>query len=139
LAYAKKTTVPVDRSRAEIEKILSRYGADKFFYGTSPQGSGIGFEYKGRAVRMSVPNPNPKIYDTDKKFESEKRRMWRVLCLALKAKLELIDAELTTFEDEFLAQTALPSGQTVSQWLQPQFKELMETGEMPKLLISGEQ
>ena len=138
MAYAERTSVPIDRSKAEIEKTLCRYGADKFFYGTSAQGSGIGFEYKQRVIRMSVPNPNPKLFDTTKKYEAEKRRMWRVLALALKAKLELIDAGLTRFEDEFLAQTSLPDGSTVSQWLQPQILHAIEQNQMPKLLLTGE-
>jgi hypothetical protein len=32
--YASNTDVPSDRSRAEIERTLVRYGADEFMYGT---------------------------------------------------------------------------------------------------------
>jgi len=31
--YAEGTSVPADRSRAEIERTLTRYGADQFAYG----------------------------------------------------------------------------------------------------------
>ena len=34
MAYATKTSVPVDKSRAEIEKVLRQYGADQFSYGS---------------------------------------------------------------------------------------------------------
>lgn len=33
MAYASDTSVPVDRSKAEIERILERYGASAFMYG----------------------------------------------------------------------------------------------------------
>ena len=111
--YAKNTKVPVDRSKAEIENVLIRYGADEFFYGRSAKGDGIGFKYNGRVIKIGVPKPNERDYPTEQKLAQERRRRWRVLLIALKAKLELIDAQLTTFEDEFLAQTCLPTGETV--------------------------
>lgn len=55
--------------------------------------------------------------------------------LGLKAKLELVDSGLTTFEDEFLAQTCLPGGGTISQHLQPQIEKMVESGKMPDLLL----
>jgi hypothetical protein len=33
MAFAEKTTVSSDKSRAEIERTLSRYGASSFMYG----------------------------------------------------------------------------------------------------------
>jgi hypothetical protein len=135
MAYAQDTEVPAERSRAEIERTLNKYGATKFFYGTSPQGAGIAFEFKGRVIQLSVPNPNERKFATPKKWEAERRRMWRVLLLAMKAKLELINAGLATFEDEFLAQTALPNGGTVSQWLQPQLLQAIQSRQMPQLAL----
>lgn len=37
--YASQTTVSPDRSRAEIERTLSRYGATGFMYGWSDRGA----------------------------------------------------------------------------------------------------
>jgi len=31
--YAEGTEVPIDRSKAEIERVLAKYGADEFVYG----------------------------------------------------------------------------------------------------------
>ena len=139
--YAANTKVPVERSRLEIERTLERYGVEAFFYGTSCKGSGIGFKHKGRAIQMSVPLPERKDFaDTqtgEGDWKREHRRLWRVLLIAIKAKLELVDAGLVKFEDEFLAQTCLPGGGTVSQNLQPQIEEAIKTGRMPKLLTEG--
>lgn len=141
MSYAENTRVPVERSRAEIERTLIRYGVEGFFYGRSSKNSGIGFTYKGRMIRLSIPMPQRKDYGSTKAGEEtcnrEHRRLWRVLLLSLKAKLELVDSGLVSFEDEFLAYTCLPDGQTVSQMLQPQLENMVETGRMPKLLPEG--
>lgn len=139
--YAANTKVPVERSRLEIERTLVRYGVEAFFYGTSHKGSGIGFKYKDRAIQMSVPLPERKDFaDTqagEGDWKREHRRLWRVLLIAIKAKLELVDAGLAKFEDEFLAQTCLPGGGTVSQVMQPQIETAIKEGRMPKLLTEG--
>jgi hypothetical protein len=37
MPYADRTTVPVKRTKAEIEATLTRYGADRFAYFVSPR------------------------------------------------------------------------------------------------------
>jgi hypothetical protein len=138
MPYAQGTKVPVSQSRLEIERVLLKYGADKFMYGTSPQGSGIMFEYKKIPIQLAVPNPDTRIFTSQASYDREQRRMWRVLLISLKSQLEKIDCGLSSFEDEFLAQTQLPSGQTVAQWMKPQIKHIIESGEMPKMLIAGQ-
>ncbi|MGA1979480.1 MAG: hypothetical protein ABSG99_02790 [Sedimentisphaerales bacterium] len=137
--YAENTSVPIERSKVEIERTLIRYGAEEFFYGTSSRGSGVGFKYKGRVIKMNIPMPDRKKYPANQSGETKwmqaQRQLWRVLLLALKAKLELVDNGLTTFEDEFLAQTCLPGGGTISQHLQPQIDKMVESGKMPDLLL----
>lgn len=136
--YAANTRVPIAQSRVEIERILKRYGIENFFFGTSPRGDGIGFRYKGRAIKFGIPLPKRSDFRNSQSGEQdwkrETRRLYRVLVIALKAKLELIDAGLTTFEDEFLAQTCLASGETVGEALKSQIETMLQTGEMPKLL-----
>jgi hypothetical protein len=141
MAYAEKTSVSVKKSRDEIEQLLTKYGADQFFYGSSIKGKGIGFAYKGRAIKIGIPMPDKGTYGFSqagqKKWEQEERRRWRVLLIALKAKLELIDVGLTTFEDEFLAQTCLPDGGVVGDWAKNQIDTMITAGKMPQLLPSG--
>ena len=133
--------VPVEKSKAEIEHTLLRYGASEFAYGTSPRGAGIMFKHKNRVIKMNIPNPNRDDYSQNKvgenKYKQAQRQRWRILLLALKAKLELIDEGLSTFEDEFLAQTCLPGGKTISQLIQQQIDNAIETKGVPKLLLEG--
>jgi hypothetical protein len=135
--YADGTLVPVERSRVEVEKTLKRFGISEYFYGSGERGAGIGFVYRGRKIQMNVPNPDPKRFTTPAALEKELRRIWRVLLLWLKANIEMVDSGLVKFEDIFLAQTCLPSGQTVSMLMQDQLNKLIASGEAPKGFLPG--
>lgn len=54
--YAAQTSVSSDKSRAEIERLLLRYGADQFMYGLLPEAAMIAFRARGRHVRFLLPN-----------------------------------------------------------------------------------
>lgn len=138
MSYAEHTRVPVERSKSEIEKTLLRYGADDFMYGSSvARGGGIMFKYNERLIKIGVPLPDENEFVSEQKYKQEYRRRWRVLLLALKAKLELVDAGLVSFEDEFLAQTCLPDGTTIADTIQPQIQQAITEGKSPTLLLPG--
>lgn len=150
--YAENTSVSSDRSRNEIEATLRRYGAERFAYGWGPDGAQIGFHIGGRAVRFSLPLPDrnaPEFRFTparrytrskeqqEEAYEQAVRQRWRALALVIKAKLEAVEAGITTLENEFLAHVALPSGKTVGDWLRPQLDEVYRTNEMPALMAGA--
>jgi hypothetical protein len=142
MAYAENTAVPVERSKTEIERILARYGADQFIYGTEPGRALIAFRAEGRQVRFVLPLPQLDDFDgtlgqRTKRYEQEQRRRWRALVLIVKAKLEAVETGIVTFEQEFLAHTVLPSGATVGEWMAPQLEAAYTSGEMPPLLALG--
>lgn len=59
---------------------------------------------------------------------------WRSLALLIKAKLAAVEAGITTAEDEFLAQTVVPTADgvaTVSEVMQPQIREAYQHGLVP--------
>lgn len=155
MTYASNTTVSVEKSRAEIEATLRRYGADQFLSGWDDQGKAvIGFRAAGRHVNfvLMMPDKNADEFRfsrhkdkcnrkrrTDTQaiahWEQSCRQRWRALCLVIKAKLEAVEAGITCFEDEFLAHIVMPDGKSVSQWLRPQLAIAYETGAMPRSLI----
>lgn len=151
--YASDTTVSQERSRAEIETTLKRYGATSFLYATDPTRAIVGFVIGGRQVRFALPMPDPKAREfthtpakgqirspaeAHKAWEQAGRQRWRALALVIKAKLEAVAAGITTIEDEFLAHTVLPDGSTVGQFMKPQLAIAYEHGTMPTtLLLSG--
>jgi hypothetical protein len=133
--FAENTTVPPEKSRAEIERMLTRYGATSFASGWQSGKATLLFEARGRRIRFELPLPEP----GDRNAEQETRRRWRCLALAIKAKLETVENEISTFEDEFLAHVVLPNGETLSTWVGPQLAEAYRRGgSMPRLLGPGQ-
>jgi hypothetical protein len=149
--YAADTNVPSDRSRAEIERILARYGAQQFAYGWDPTRAMIGFVARDRQIKFILPLPDREDWSithtparrqrrtpaqAEAAYEQAVRQRWRALTLVIKAKLEAVEAGITTFEDEFLAHTVLPDGRTAGEWITPQIAEAYATGQMPAPLLA---
>jgi hypothetical protein len=147
--YAADTQVSSDRSRAEIERILTRYGANAFAYGWQGQQAQVMFEMAGRRIvfRLPLPDKNAEEFrltpskkwergeaEQEKAYEQAVRQRWRALALVIKAKLEAVEAGISTVESEFLAHVQLPSGATVGEWVGPQLDAVYGQGKMPALL-----
>ena len=135
--YAANTSVPLDRSKAEIERTLKRYGIVEFMYGTSLKGDGIAFRHDGKGYKIAIPIPKRDDFRTDKQWQQAQRRRYRVLLLTLKAKLEAVGEGLANFETEFLAYMALPDGKTVADDILPQIEQGFKVGKKVKLLLPG--
>lgn len=147
--YAAETQVSAEKSRAEIEATLGRYGATSFAYGWSGAKVMVGFAMNDRQIRfnLELPDRNDKRFthtpargtkrhpsDAEKAWEQATRQKWRALALVIKAKLEAVESGITDFEDEFLAHTVLPDGSTAGDWMRPQIDEAYRTGTMPEML-----
>lgn len=150
--YAEQTSVAVEKSRAELERILQRYGATRFAYMCEDSKAVVGFVAKGKMVKFNLPLPDrndPKFWitPTRKRHRSENeafleweqacRSRWRSLCLAVKAKLEAVSTGITSFEAEFLAHFVMPDGRTFGELAIPQIEEAARTGRMPTTLLLG--
>ncbi len=149
MSYAENTNVSSEKSKAEIERTLQRYGADQFMYGWSENDAIVGFRMNRRQIKFIVSMPNKddrKFTHTPsrgdkrsdaaalKEWETGCRQKWRALALVIKAKLEAVDAGISIFEDEFMANIVLPDGKTVGEFMQPQIENAYKTGQMPPLL-----
>lgn len=144
--YASQTTVSPERSRAEIERILKRYGATGFAYAWEEDRAMVAFKANERQVRFMLPIPPPEDYrrtpatrqwrsneQMHKAHDQGVKQRWRALALSIKAKLEAVEAGIVTFEEEFLAHFVLPTGETVAERLGPQLATL-GTKELPSLV-----
>lgn len=149
MTYADNTSVSVEKSRAEVERTLARYGASAFGYMTEAGRAVIMFEAHDRRIRFDLPLPRPderRFTHTPGRntarssqqalaaWEQACRQRWRALALAVKAKLEAVEAGIAEFEDEFLAYITLPSGQTMGQVARPAIAHAYDTGSMPALM-----
>jgi hypothetical protein len=144
--YAAKTEVPVTRSRDEIERTLTRFGASKFAYFNDPPHVAVAFEIKGLRVMMRMEMPDRERFATDSRgkrrvdsaidrdHEQACRQRWRTLANAIKAKLAMVDDGISTVEREFLSDVMLPNGQTIGDRIAPDIRAVVESGDIPPLM-----
>lgn len=145
--FAQETTVPVEKTKAEIESLVTRYGATGFRSGWSGDISQVEFAAKERVIRFTLPLPsrddkafrtskagNP-IFDQSKRlklWEQACRQRWRALLLAIKAKLEAVSIGISEFEAEFLANIVDPiTGRTVGESVRPMIAARYEGRDVP--------
>jgi hypothetical protein len=128
--FAAQTTVPVDRSRVDIEKTLARYGATSFAYASTKGKAIIAFEAKARNIRITIPLP---AGETEKEKQQTRQR-WRALLLVIKAKLESVESKIETLEEAFYANIIMPDGRTVYESTCDTVALAYETGRVQKLL-----
>ncbi len=149
MRYAEKTTVSSEQSKAEIERLVTRYGATAFATGWQGERAAITFEMAQRRVRFVVPLPDKtdrlfthtpgrglKRSDEEcyREWEQACRQRWRALALVVKAKLEAVETGISTFESEFLANVLLPDGKTVGEHTIPKVEAAYQSGKLVPLL-----
>jgi hypothetical protein len=125
MTFARRTTVTVEKSRAEIEHVVKRYGAKGFISGWQGDRVRIEFLAGDRHIRMSMTEPPA---------EQPRRSKWRSLLLLVKAKLEAVDAKITTLEEAFLGDIVMPDGRTVYEATKGPIKLAYEKKEPTNLL-----
>jgi hypothetical protein len=154
MKYAADTSVSVSKSRAEIEDLVTRAGAVRFFAGNEENRAFVGFTMKcnfkpcpdctgpkplrftrecgvcersgkvhdKRNVMFELPLPKLEAFRLDGRhrmrpaekqheaWEQGCRASWRALFLAIKAKLVSVESGVESFEEAFLAQLVVPTG-----------------------------
>ncbi|OYW47628.1 MAG: hypothetical protein B7X92_10360 [Novosphingobium sp. 17-62-9] len=145
--FAQNTSVSVGSSKAEIERIVERYGASQFLSGWTEGHAVIGFYMADRQVKFILPLPSrdekrfthhsrgvrtPEA--AAKEWEQACRQRWRALALVIKAKLEAVESGISVFDDEFMANIVMPNQRTVSQEVRPLIANAYATRIMPALL-----
>lgn len=132
MGYADGTTVAPEKTKAEIEAVVTKYGATHYGTANTPERSGITFVANGRMVRFALPMPSReetraklkrdtkrwRYYNVpdavaDEAVRAEVRRRWRCLLLAIKSKLEVVETGIETFEQAFLANIVTTDNMTV--------------------------
>jgi hypothetical protein len=141
MPFAEGTTVPVDRSRAEIERLLEKHGAKERGVMLGERVATVFFRAHNRNVLFRLPMPDDKWrrttpkgtprYTSENERAQERRRRWRALGLVIKAKLESVASGIEMFEDAFLAQIVVPGGapgETVADRIREQIARAYEGG-----------
>lgn len=147
--YAAATDVSSDKSMQEIRRTLQRWGADQLLWGETGDMAVVGFIMAGRQVKIAVPMPDRNSREfthtpsrgyrrtnaaQNDAYEQAVRQRWRALNLVIKAKLEAVEAGISSFETEFLGHIVLPNGQTVGDAVAGDIEHAYSTNTMPQLL-----
>lgn len=140
MPYAAGTSVPVERSQVELERMLLAKGARSFYRGFDGDKAVIGFTIQDRHVKFELPLPTPADVQVRRggrvvanaKLDQMARERWRALVLCVKAKLTSVEAGVETFEQAFMAHVLLPNRQTVYEWINAQGG--IASGHLPPLL-----
>lgn len=119
--YAVDTKVPVERSRQEIERVVEKYGANKFAIATDNESRLVMIEFhmNRRRIRFELHQPPPE-------HPQKLRTSWRALLLAIKAKLSSVDSGIETFDEAFLAHVVMPDGRRFGEISVPQLEHYAE-------------
>ena len=125
MTYARNTRVPPEKTRAEIEHTVKKYGAKGF--ASAWQGDAVRIEFlcRDRHIRMTMIEPSA---------AQPARSKWRSLLLLVKAKLEAVDAKIVTFEEAFLGDVVMPDGRTVWETTREPIKVAYDKKEPTNLL-----
>lgn len=149
--YAEKTNVSVEKSEAQIKSLVIEYGATKFQTGWEDCKAMIGFVLHDRGIRFTLPLPSKydavfrvtpggrrarSEFDAALAWEQACRSLWRALYLSIRAKLEAVECNISTFEEEFLSHIIVPAtGSTVGETLIPDLEKVY-AGQRRLTLIS---
>lgn len=146
MAYAAATEVPVEKTKTDIEKLLTQNGADQYLTFSDADRGVIQFRMNNRMIRFVILVPTLEEYKktptgqhrnigaASKVRKQAERSRWRSLLLAIKAKLDSIEIGLVTFDEEFMPHIVLPNNQTVGEYVLPQIEEAYTTQKMPPML-----
>lgn len=155
MPYAQGTSVPVEKTKAEIETLLRKRGCSKF--GSLEDGpvAVVVFELNRKAIRFTMPLPKKEDFAYRKEkptwhrlytrkpeeqyrlWEQACRQKWRSLLLGIKAKFSNVDSGIATFEEEFMGRIVMPDGRTVAEHVLPRVEEAYLSGKAMPLLPSG--
>lgn len=148
MRFAQDTTVSVERSKGEIERILTRYGATEFASGWKSERAMMQFRMNERVIRFVLPLPKKEDFRSTPSgrrtrnenatllaWEQGCRQRWRALLLSIKAKLESAESGIEEFETAFMGQIVMPDGRTMAEIALPQIALAYKSGKMPVALL----
>ena len=147
--YAEGTKVPVEKSQAEIRRIVRRWGACEFALVETDQAASIQFSFNSRKIRLGVLLPDFDDYalthngtrrrspeSQEKAWDQGCRQRWRALALFVKANLEAVEEGVADIEKVFFPYLVLPNGKTVAETLGGNVYDAIDTGHLQLLALA---
>jgi hypothetical protein len=116
--------VPVDRTKIEIESMLTDYGASHFAYFSDPRGAMVIFEAQGWRLRFNVPLES----GASPKAVRSRNQRWREFLHCIRAKLDSVTTGIESFAEAFLAHVVMPDDRTVYEHVASRLADAAESG-----------
>jgi hypothetical protein len=148
MAYAERTTVSSEKSKEELRKIIYKNEGSNFRIAEEDTKALLMFSLHDRIIRFIISFPSTSDFmkppkrgarrsknSAEAAYEQERRRRWRSLILAIKAKFELVNGGIMSFEEEFLPYILLPSGETVAEAALTQIADAYSTGNIKPIKL----
>jgi len=151
--FASSTSVSVERTKIEIERMLQKYQASAFGIGWDSDKAMVTFKVKSLQIRFLLPYPGRKneryktkkvrgftrsLTETQKEevYEQDVKARWRALNLVIKAKLEAVECGISTIEDEFMSYIVMPNADdtTIGEWVKQRMMDEIKGGNRPLAL-----
>lgn len=148
--YAASTDVSSDKSLSEIRRTVLKYHATHFGFVDEPGRASVAFRVDDRQVRFSLPLPDREAHEfthhsrgprdkaaAERLYEQAIRQRWRALALAVKAKLEAVEAGIGEFDQEFFGYLVLPNGRTMFEETHEQVVRALTSGGQGRLMLEA--
>lgn len=123
MAYAENTSIPVEKTIADIVAMLKKAGASSTGQHETDKEIWIFFQLSDRFVRFRVTlmtaYTGPRYAGNGREINAgnwiaqRNRQRARALMLVIKAKLESVESSVETFEEAFFANVVMADGATV--------------------------
>lgn len=154
MPYAEDTSVPVVKTRIEIEGLLVKHKASHIGVMLQPGRAQIAFTIQGWSVLFRIPLPTEQdtmewkdprhswrsMSEAAKaaKLEQICRSRWRALLLTLKAKLVSVESKVETLEEAFMAHLVVDrSGETMGDRSLPELRDALVKGKLQRLELGA--
>lgn len=149
--YAARTDTSVEKTKADIERLLMRHNAAGILNAWSKEHGKATIQFKkdDRVVRFVLPLPAPNETQffivprgrgrrspkaAEEKWAQACRERWRALFLVIKGKLEAAATGIETFEESFLSHIVMPdTGRTVWESVREPIKLTYSGQDVPLL------
>lgn len=102
--FAARTRVPIASTKADIERLVTKFGAKGFSSGWQNDRARVEFLLGDRHIRFTVLVAGE---------SQQARQRWRALLLMIKARFAAIEAKIVTTEQAFVGDIVTPDGRTV--------------------------
>lgn len=135
--FAQRTSVSVGRSQEELRQLVLDRGATGWAIGEDGTRACVQFRMEGRVLRFRLNLQDQAELSPTFVDDQEKRRLWRSLVMAVKAKLIIAEDGIETFDEVFLANIVTPDGDTIGERIGAQIPAMLADGSPIALLGAG--